>query len=54
MNIVMHSTAFNPADLMNFDEEGYEHLVKQNSLPDLVSSIQRVINPLVLQTGERP
>lgn len=53
MNIIMYSTAFNPADLLKFDEEGFKYVVKQNSLADLVESIQKVINPQVSRQEER-
>ena len=53
MNIVMYSTAFNPTDLVKFDEEGFKYIVKQNSLPDLVRSIKQVINSRVSRQEER-
>lgn len=54
MNIIMYSTAFHPTDLVKFDEEGFKYIVKQNSLPDLVKSIRKVINSQALRQEERP
>ena len=41
--IVMYSTAFNPADVVRFDKEGFKYMVKQNSLSDLIRSLKKVI-----------
>ena len=46
VTIVMYSTAFNPADLVKFDEAGFKYIVKQSSLNGLIQSIIMVINPV--------
>ncbi|MEX2233668.1 MAG: response regulator [Cyclobacteriaceae bacterium] len=42
--IVMYSTAFNPADKAKFKEQGFKYIVKQNSLGELVQSIKGVMS----------
>lgn len=53
MNIIMYSTAFNPADLVKFNKDGFKYIVKQNSLSELVKSIEDVISPQVFRQEER-
>ena len=42
-HIVMYSTSFNPRDLIKFDKEGFNYVIKQNSLSELVQSLKKVI-----------
>lgn len=44
IQIVMYSTAFNPADTAKFERNGFKYVLKQSKLNDLVESIKDVIS----------
>ena len=48
IQIVMYSTAFNPADKAKFEQQGFKYIVKQNSLGELVQSIKVVMSKGVI------
>jgi CheY-like chemotaxis protein len=51
--IIMHSSTFNPRDQIDFGVLGLKYLQKTSSLPSLVESITKLIQPGLLEGKQK-
>src|SRR5690348_3497714 len=51
--IIMHSSTFNPRDQVDFGVLGLKYLLKTSSLPSLVESITKLIQPKLLEEKQK-